>query len=50
MGKREEGKWRRERLSTCCEIVQGIKSPEALFPLERLFMIVSLEISPSRLT
>lgn len=35
------------KLFTCSEMVQGIRSPEAFFPLERLFMIVWREISPS---
>lgn len=32
---------------TCSEMVQGIRSPEAFFPLERLFMMDWREISPS---
>jgi len=35
---------------TCCETVQGIKSPDALLPRARLFMMLALEISPSRHT
>ena len=35
---------------TCCETVQGIRSPEALFPLDKLLRIEDLEISPSKHT
>lgn len=34
----------------CWDIVHGIKSPEALFPLDKLFMMEVFEISPSRHT
>ena len=35
---------------TCCEIVHGMRSPEALFPLDRLFIMKDLDIAPSRHT
>ena len=35
---------------TCWETVQGIRSPEALFPLDKLLRIDDLEISPSKQT
>lgn len=31
-------------------MVQGIKSPDALFPLDKLLIIEALEISPSKHT
>ena len=36
--------------NTCCEIVHGIKSPEALLPRAKLFIIEDFDISPSRQT
>lgn len=37
-------------IHTCWEMVQGIKSPDALFPLDKLLIIEALEISPSKHT
>ena len=34
----------------CCETVHGIRSPDALLPRDRLFMMEDFEISPSRHT
>ena len=35
-------------MNTCCEIVHGIKSPDALLPRAKLFMIEDFDISPSK--
>ena len=35
---------------TCCETVQGIRSPDALLPRDKLFIMVDLDISPSKHT
>ena len=36
--------------ANCCEIVHGIRSPDALLPRDRLFITVPLLIEPSRHT
>lgn len=40
----------RRRGRTCCDTVQGIKSPAAILPLARLSITVCFEMLPSSAT
>ena len=46
--KLEEGK--EINFNTCCDIVHGIRSPEARLPRDRLLTMDDLDISPSKQT